>query len=122
HGSIAVGGLETGQRHGGTGGTEHSLEEPSVHLAHEVPMLLEQIVEGALPERDLDGPGRAAPEPRVEPRLGQSLLERGEIGTAAPASPRLRRGPADQVLAPGSGLIPGSLPLATAPQEPGEDV
>ena len=93
-----------------------------MHLTDEVSMLLEQVVEGAFPERDLDGPRRAASESRIEPRLGEGFLEQCEIGPGPPAGAGLGGRTPDQVLAPRPGLVPGSVALPLAGEEPGEDV
>ena len=102
------------RRSEGRDAPEHALQQPSVHGADQLPVLVEQIAEGAVAERDLDGLRAAASEPRIEPGLGERLLEDGEVRAGRAAGARAGDAPPDQVRAPlaRDGLRALALPLA----------
>src|SRR5436309_3536508 len=89
---------------------------------HELPVLLEQVPERAIPKRDVHGLRRAPPEPGVETGLRQRLLEHREVGAAAASSPRLGRRLPHEVATPLLCALAGSLLLSFPAEQPGEDV
>ncbi len=78
-------GSKLDERHRGPRGAQHALEQASVDGAHQLAVLVQQVAERALAQRDLDRSGAAAPEPRLEPGIGQRLLQHREVGPARAA-------------------------------------
>src|SRR5215813_3606345 len=65
--------LERGHLERRPGSSHHPLEQAPMDGADELAVLLEEIPEWALSERDLDGSRAGAPEPRREPGPGKGV-------------------------------------------------
>jgi hypothetical protein len=85
-------------------------------------MLVEQVAEQAVAERDLDRLRAAPSEPGIEPGLGERLLEDREVGAGGSAGARTRNTPPDQVCAPPTSHGLGALELSLAGDQTREDL
>src|SRR6188472_646159 len=93
-------GLEAHELHRGPGSPQHALEQASMDGTDQLTVFLQQVSERTLAQRDLDRPGAAATEARLEPGIGQRLLQHREVGPRGPPASRLLHAAAHQVGAP----------------------
>src|SRR5205085_5443379 len=110
-------GLELLHGEGRLEACNHALEEATVQRAHQLPVLVDEIPERARPQRDLDGAGALAPEPRLEARLRHGLLQHRQVSAGREFGPRLRAPASDEVLPPLPRQAGGALDLALAPEQ-----
>src|SRR2546423_3557434 len=75
----------------------HALDQSPVQRAGQLAMVLRELPERTLPQRDLDGVPSLAAEPGLEPRPGHGLLEQGQIPSGREADAGLWAPLRDQV-------------------------
>jgi ATP-binding protein involved in chromosome partitioning len=101
---------------------EHAFEESLVDGAHELAVVVQQLAERAVAQGDVHARGPVPPEPGIESRLGERLLQDGKVRSRGTAGARPRDGSTDQVGPPFVRKPAGALALAAPGHETGEDV